>query len=464
MNKENRREKEEKTREIMEKQLKGSMVTGNPTKALIAFTLPMVGGNLFQQLYNIVDSMIVGNVVGEDALAAVGASTAITMLFVMIAIGTGIGCSVVISQLFGAGQLGKMKTAISTALLSILGFSIFLSVLGMVINKGLLRLMGTPENIFQDASDYLQIYFYGFVFLFLYNAFSAIFNALGDSTKPLLFLMFSSLLNIGLDLYFVSGLQMGVKGAAWATLIAQAISAMLSFGFLMRKIHSFETGEFAKYDVSMLRRMITVAIPTIVQQSIVSIGMLLVQSVVNRFGSTFLAGYTAAIKIDGIAITPMVAVGNAASTYVAQNMGAKKTERIGQGYRICLIMAAGIGALIAVLLHFTGREFIGLFMDSASSAEAISIGAQYLSIVSLFYFVMGLMNVSNGILRGAADMKWFLACSLCNLAVRVILTYALADVTGGMIIMWANPIGWFIGLLIAVFRYFQGGWKKKILI
>jgi len=240
-----------------------------------------------------------------------------------------------------------------------------------------------------------------FVFLFLYNAFSAIFNALGDSTKPLLFLMFSSLLNIGLDLYFVSGLQMGVKGAAWATLIAQAISAMLSFGFLMRKIHSFETGEFAKYDVSMLRRMITVAIPTIVQQSIVSIGMLLVQSVVNRFGSTFLAGYTAAIKIDGIAITPMVAVGNAASTYVAQNMGAKKPERIGQGYRICLIMAAGIGALIAVLLHFTGREFIGLFMDSASSAEAISVGAQYLSIVSLFYFVMGLMNVSNGSLEGS---------------------------------------------------------------
>lgn len=448
----------------MEKQLKGSMVTGNPTKALIAFTLPMVGGNLFQQLYNIVDSMIVGNVVGEDALAAVGASTAITMLFVMIAIGTGIGCSVVISQLFGAGQLGKMKTAISTALLSILGFSMFLSVLGMVINKGLLRLMGTPENIFQDASDYLQIYFYGFVFLFLYNAFSAIFNALGDSTKPLVFLMCSSVLNIGLDLYFVSGLQMGVKGAAWATLIAQAISAILSFVFLMRKIHSFETEEFEKYDVSMLRRMVTVAVPTIVQQSIVSIGMLLVQSVVNRFGSTFLAGYTAAIKIDGIAITPMVAVGNAASTYVAQNMGAKKTERIGQGYRICLIMAAGIGALIAVLLHFTGREFIGLFMDSASSAEAISIGAQYLSIVSLFYFVMGLMNVSNGILRGAADMKWFLACSLCNLAVRVILTYTLADVTAGMIIMWANPVGWFIGLVIAVFRYFQGGWKKKILI
>ena len=383
-----------------ENQLKGSMVTGNPTRALIAFTLPMVGGNLFQQFYNIVDSIIVGNVVGEDALAAVGASTAITMLFVMIAIGTGIGCSVVISQLFGANKLAEMKTAISTALLSILGFSIFLSLLGMFINKSILRLMGTPDNIFQDASAYLQIYFYGFVFLFLYNAFSAIFNALGDSTKPLLFLMFSSVLNIGLDLYFVAVLHMGVEGAAWATLISQAISAALSFGFLMRKLKKIETECFEKYDAGMLKRMITVAIPTVIQQSIVSVGMLLIQSVVNRFGSTFLAGYTAAIKIDGIAITPMVAVGNAASTYVAQNMGAKKLERIGQGYRICLAMAAGIGLFIAVLLHFSGEQLVGLFMDSSTSRGAISIGAQYLSIVSLFYFVMGLMNVSNGSYEG----------------------------------------------------------------
>lgn len=448
----------------MEKQLKGSMVTGNPTRALIGFTLPMVGGNLFQQFYNIVDSIIVGNVVGEDALAAVGASTAITMLFVMVAMGTGIGCSVVISQLFGAKQLEKMKTAISTALLSILGFSVILSILGMIINKGLLHLMGTPDNIFKDAAAYLQIYFFGFVFLFLYNAFSAIFNALGDSTKPLLFLMFSSLLNIGLDLFFVARLKMGVEGVAWATLIAQGVSAVLSFVFLMKKLKDLQIEEFSYFDLSMLKRMITVAIPTVIQQSIVSVGMLLVQSVVNRYGSAFLAGYTAATKIDSIAIVPMVAVGNAASTYVAQNMGARKPERIGQGYRICLIMAAGIGLLIALLLHFTGSSFIGLFMDSASSAEAISIGAQYLGIVSLFYFVMGLMNVSNGVLRGAADMKWFLGCSLCNLSVRVIITYALADITSGMIIMWANPIGWSVGLLIAAFRYFQGGWKQKVII
>ncbi|MCI8484293.1 MAG: MATE family efflux transporter [Lachnospiraceae bacterium] len=448
----------------MAEQMKGSMVTGNPTKALIGFALPMVAGNLFQQFYNIIDSVIVGNVVGEEALAAVGASTAITMLFVMVAIGTGIGCSVVISQLFGAKQLEKMKTAISTALLSILGFSVFLSVLGLLINRSLMRLMGTPENIFEDAAAYMQIYFFGFVFLFLYNAFSAIFNALGDSKKPLMFLIFSSLLNIGLDLYFVTELQMGVPGVAWATLIAQGISAVLSFAFLMKKLKGIETGQYERFDQNMLKNMVKVAIPTIVQQSIVSIGMVLIQSVVNRFGSTFLAGYTAATKIDGIAIVPMVAVGNAASTYVAQNMGAKKLDRISQGYRSCLVMAAGIGLTIAVILHFAGNGFVGMFLDSASSQEAISIGAQYLSTVSLFYFMMGLMNVSNGVLRGAADMGWFLSCSLCILLVRVGLTYALADATQGMIIMWANPAGWAVGLLIAVFRYFQGGWKTKEII
>lgn len=448
----------------MAEQIKGNMVSGNPTKALIGFTLPMVAGNLFQQFYNIMDSIIVGNVVGEDALAAVGASTAITMLFVMVAMGTGIGCSVVISQLFGAKQLEQMKTAISTALLSVLGFSIFLSLLGILINRQLMRLMGTPENIFQDAAEYMQIYFFGFAFLFLYNAFSAVFNALGDSVKPLLFLIFSSLLNIILDLYFVAELRMGVPGVAWATLISQAISAFLSFFFLMRKLRGIQTAQYERFDAELLVSMIKVAIPTIVQQSIVSIGMLLIQSAVNRFGSTFLAGYTAATKIDGIAIVPMVAVGNAMSTYVAQNMGAKKTERIPMGYRICLVMAAGIGLMIALALHFTGESFVGLFLNADSSAEAISVGTAYLSTVSLFYFVMGSMNVSNGVLRGAADMGWFLSSSVCNLLTRVTLTYALADVTQGMIIMWANPAGWAVGLVIALIRYFQGGWKKKEII
>ena len=231
---------------------KGSMTEGSPVKCMLAFAIPMIVGNLFQQFYNLVDSMIVGKLVGADALAAVGASTAITMLFVMVAVGTGIGCSVVISQLFGAEKIEDMKTAISTALLSIVVFSIFLSILGRVLSRWILTVMGTPANIFEGAEVYLNIYFYGFFFLFLYNAFSSVFNALGDSKKPLYFLLFSSVLNIGLDLLFVGKFHWGIAGAAWATLIAQAISALLSFIVLFFRLRSIKCGAYRRFDWEML--------------------------------------------------------------------------------------------------------------------------------------------------------------------------------------------------------------------
>jgi putative MATE family efflux protein len=427
---------------------------------MLAFAIPMILGNLFQQFYNMMDSIIVGKLVGADALAAVGASTAITQLFVMVAIGTGIGCSVVISQLFGAKKIEDMKTAISTALFSILIFSIFLSLLGRLLSGTILQLLGTPENIFQEAKVYLDIYFYGFFFLFLYNAFSSVFNALGDSRKPLYFLIFSSLLNIGLDLLFVGRFHWGVAGAAWATLIAQGISAVLSFGVLMRKLAGIHSGTYQRFDRMVLMNMTRVAIPTILQQSMVSIGMLLIQAAVNRFGSVFLAGYTAACRIDGMAIVPMVNAGNATSTFVAQNMGAGKTDRVKKGYHVGLAMAMGIGLAIGILMHFCGDTFIGFFMDETTAAESIAVGTKYIGVVSMFYFVMGAMNVTSSVLRGAGDMKWFMSVTLINLVCRVCLTYLFADATAGMIIMWANPIGWTLGLAIAYIRYRQGGWKK----
>ncbi|MDD3368489.1 MAG: MATE family efflux transporter [Lachnospiraceae bacterium] len=453
------------SREIGEKKpIKGSMVQGNPTKCLLAFAVPLIAGNLFQQLYNIVDSIIVGKVVGAGALASVGASAAITMLFVMVALGTGIGCSVVISQLFGAKKIEEMKTAISTALISILIFSLLLSVIGRVFSTAILQVLKTPEDIFEGAALYLNIYFYGFFFLFMYNAFSAIFNALGDSMKPLMFLIFSSFLNIGLDLLFVKVFSWGIAGAAWATLISQAVSAVLSFGVLAYKLKHIPSKSYPLYDVTLFRSMTRVALPTIIQQSMVSVGSLLIQAAVNRFGSTFLAGYTAAIRIDGIAIVPMVNTGNAVSTFVAQNMGAKRADRAKQGYHIGLVMAMSIGAFIGIMMHFYGDSFVGLFMNAETDMAAIAIGAEYISIVSMFYFVMGAMNVSGAVLRGAGDMKWFMSATLVNLSSRVILTYLFADATAGMIIMWANPIGWAIGFAISFTRYRQGGWKKITLI
>lgn len=446
------------------KKIRGNMTEGSPAKCMVAFAIPMILGNLFQQLYNIVDSIIVGKMVGPDSLAAVGASTSLTGLFVMIALGTGIGCSVVISQLFGAGKIEEMKTAISTALITILIFSLTLSVLGRACSGNILRLLRTPENIFGEAEIYLNIYFYGFFFLFLYNAFSAVFNALGDSRKPLYFLIFSSLLNIGLDLYFVGECKWGVAGAAWATLIAQAVSALLSFVVLMAKLHRIRCGEYRKYDRGMLGNMTKVAIPTMVQQSMVSVGMLLIQAAVNQFGSVFIAGYTAACRLDGMAIVPMVNSGNATSTFVAQNIGADKPERVKAGYHVGLVMAMGIGLAIGIIMQFFGADCVGWFMDAEEAAESIAIGAQYIGVVSMFYFVMGAMNVTSAVLRGSGDMRWFMSVTLLNLLTRVVLTYAFAEATAGMIIMWANPIGWAVGLGVAYFRYRQGGWRKMKLV
>lgn len=448
----------------VEKQRNGNMTEGSPLKCMLLFAIPMILGNLFQQFYNLMDSVIVGNLVGADALAAVGASTAISQLFVMVAIGTGIGCSVIISQLFGAGKIEEMKTAISTALLSILVFSIALSLIGRLLSGGILRVMGTPENIFADAKIYLDIYFYGFFFLFLYNAFSSVFNALGYSFIPLGFLAFSSAMNIGLDILFVGRFHWGIAGAAWATLIAQGVSAGLSFLVLFYLLKRIKSGNYRKYDMAILSNMVKVAVPTVIQQSIVSIGMLLIQAAVNRFGSVFLAGYTAACRIDGMAIVPMVNAGNAVSTFVAQNMGAGKPERAKQGYHVGLAMAVLIGVFIGILMFLFGDSFIGFFMDSTTEAASIAIGVKYIGVVSMFYFVMGSMNTTSAVLRGAGDMKWFMSVTLVNLFVRVLLTYLLADATAGMIIMWANPAGWTIGLMIALIRYRQGGWKKIRLI
>lgn len=445
--------------------MKENMITGSPAKSLLFFTIPMILGNLFQQFYNMVDTMVVGKFVGEDALAAVGASFSVTMLFIAIATGSGIGCSVIISQLLGAKRFHTMKTAIYTAMISFLALSTVLTVLGLIINKALLRLMNTPDNILGDAMTYLGIYFGGLIFLFMYNVISNIFNALGDSGTPLKFLILSSLTNIVLDLWFVIRFDMGVAGVAWATLIAQGISAVLSFVVLMLKIRKMpHDGEVRLFDAALLGKMLRVALPSIVQQSIVSIGMLFVQIVINGFGSSVVAGFAAAMKIDAIAIMPMIAVGNAMSTFTAQNIGAGKEERIKAGNRACYIMVLVIEVVIFALIQIFGKTFIGAFLDTGNGSQALSTGISYLNGVSWFYFLLGLMGVANGILRGTGDMTMFMFSTLMNLIFRVAFAFGLAGVLGPQVVTWSVPIGWAIGYLIAGTRYFTGGWKGKRLV
>ncbi|MCH5269338.1 MAG: MATE family efflux transporter [Lachnospiraceae bacterium] len=445
---------------------KQEMLTGSPGRALFFFALPMILGNLFQQFYNMADSMIVGRYVGEDALAAVGASYSLTTVFIMIAIGGGMGASVLTSQYLGAGEYGKMKTSIYTAFFSFLSLSLLLALLGYFLNQNILTLLKTPENILESAVLYLRIYFCGLPFLFMYNILSSMFNALGRSRIPLFLLIFSSVLNIVLDLYMVRVLLMGVAGVAIATVIAQGISALLSFGILLYLLRGYPEGEepVRFYDAGMLLRGTKIAIPSIVQQSIVSIGMLLVQSVVNSFGSSTLAGYSAGMRIESICIVPMIATGNAVSTFTAQNIGAKQTERVKKGYHGGIRMVAVFAVLICMILQLFYSDIVQAFLKEDTGAAAYATGSAYLRFISWFFVLIGLKASTDGVLRGAGDVNVYMAANLLNLGIRVLFANLMAPVAGIQAVWWAVPIGWAVNFIVSYIWYRTGRWSRKQVI
>lgn len=392
------------------------LVTEKPAKALIRFAIPMIIGNLFQQAYTIVDSAIVGRYVGETALAAVGASYALTAIFICIAIGGGIGASVIISQHFGERRYGVMKTAIFTAMTAFLAISLLLGGVGLCFSRQIMEALNTPADAMEIAVVYLNIYFYGLPFLFMYNIVSSLFNALGESRIPLYFLIFSSVLNVALDLYLVAVRDMGVAGAAYATFFAQGISAVLSFLVFLRTLRQFLEKAEHYFSREEFMAMSRIALPSILQQSTVSIGMMLVQSVVNGFGTQILAGFSAAMRIESLCIVPMAAIGNAVSSYTAQNIGADKKERVTEGY----------------------LRFIGFF-----------------------FCLIGFKMAVDSLLRGAGDVKAFTIANLVNLSIRVLLSKYAAPVWGVAMVWYAVPIGWLANFVISFCHYKTGKWKKR---
>ena len=308
------------------------LITENPLKALIVFAIPMIIGNLFQQAYTMADSAIVGRLVGEKALAAVGAAYSLTNIFICVAIGGGMGASVIVSQYFGHGNYGKLKKTVYTALVTFLVISVMLGVIGLAFSKNIMIAMNTPVEVLDMSVTYLQIYFLGLPFLFMYNVLSSMFNALGKSRIPLYFLIFSSVFNIVLDWVFVADFALDVAGVAWATLIAQGVSVLGSFTVLRKELKKLEGASDGIFEAEELLPMAKIALPSILQQSTVSIGMMLVQSVVNSFGAESLAGFSAGMRIESICIVPMAAVGNAISSYTAQNIGAGQLKRVSKGY------------------------------------------------------------------------------------------------------------------------------------
>jgi len=449
----------------MAQNAKENLITQPPARSLFFFALPMIVGNLFQQFYNMADSIIVGNLVGEDALAAVGASYSFTTVFIMIAIGGGIGASVLTSQYLGAGHYREMKSSVYTFLITFAVFSTLLAVLGFIVNPTVLRLLKTPDNIMADAVSYLQIYFVGLPFMFMYNILSANFNALGRSKIPLFLLIFSSILNIVLDLWMVGSLKMGVAGAAVATVIAQGIAAVVSFGILMRLLSTYAVdGKVQRFRSDMFVTGVKVAIPSIVQQSIVSIGMLLTQSAVNQFGSSALAGYSAGTRLESLCIVPMIATGNAMSTFTAQNLGAGKPERVRQGYHAAYGIIIGFGALLIAVSQLFYVPIISAFVEQGESAVAFETGTAYFRFIGLFFSFLGFKAITDGILRGAGDIKVYMLANLINLAIRVAVAQLCSPIWGIELIWYAVPMGWTANYLISYLWYRTGNWKRRNLL
>ena len=446
-----------------------NLTEGKPLPLLFSFALPMVIGNLFQQLYNMVDTTVVGKFVGEDAVAAVGSSFPIVFLSVAVASGLSMGCNVVVSQLFGARRIHEMKSTISTALISLGVVGVIIMVAGAALAGPLLELLGTDADIMADSRTYLQIYFGGALFLFLYNTLNGIYNALGDSRTPLVFLAVSSVINIVLDLLFVIQFHMGVAGVAWATLIAQGLCAVVSLAVMVRRIRRMPCEEGKEgvrvplFHGQAVRRIARIGLPSMLQQSLVSLSMMLMQGLVNSYGKVFVAGYTAATKIDTLAMLPNMNFSNAMSSYTAQNIGAGKPERVKEGLKATMLMVVVFSVVITVVIFLFGSQLLSLFLEADDSSGAMGYGLAYMRTVSLFYILMGILFVSNGTLRGAGDMGFFTLSSMANLFSRVAIAYALAYLTplGGTAIWWSIPAGWAVGSVFSLTRFASGKWKNK---
>ena len=444
-----------------------SMITGKPSRSLIAFVIPMILGSLFQQFYSLADSIIVGRTLGQDALAAVGSTASIVMVFVAVANGLAIGASVVISQLFGQGDSVKLKTAFNTAFMAFVAFSILALGIGLSTCDLFISLTGIPESIVSDARSYYIIYALGFPGLFFYNVSNSGFNALGKSRMPLLFLIISSVLNIGLDFLFILGFHWGVAGAAIATTISQYLAAAIAFISLLRYLKkNFPTDQKPKlFNGRLMKTILKVAVPSMVTSSVISIGYVALQSLINSFGTDTMAAYTSAVRIDGIAIVPLVQIGNGLSTFTAQNIGSGKPERVPQGFHVGIVMNVVICIVIAAVFNLFPKVLIGLFLDAKTSAAAIQIGCENLRIVGSFYFIMGMMYALSGILRGAGDATWAMISTLGNFITRVAFSYIMVAIFGTVsMVWWSNPAGWVVGFLIAFIRYRSGKWKTKLLV
>lgn len=439
------------------------LTQGNEGKLIIRFAVPMLLGNLFQQLYVFVDSIIVGQVLGKEALAAIGASFPLIYVLISMVIGIGSGASVVLSQYFGAKKIPEVKRTISTLFIFFIAASFVVTTLGLIFNNAIFTLLQLPEDVKPAALSYFNIYVAGQIFFFGFNGITSVLRGMGDSKTPLYFMIISTILNIVLDILMVMVLDMGIEGAAYATIIAQA-GAFFIATFYLHKTHeiiSFKIKELI-FDYKLFKQSMRIGLPTGFQQSFVALGIMALLGIVNGFGTDVLAAYTASTRIDAIASMPAMNLGSALAAFVGQNIGAGKIERVRNG----LISTLKIGAIISVSVSIIVLLFDDAMMHAFTSDQAvIDIGKRYLHIVCTTYILFSTMFAFHGLFRGAGDTLVPMFVSLFSLwLIRVPVAYFLSDRIGSDGIWWAIPLAWFIGVLVSYIYYKTGRWKLKSVI
>lgn len=437
------------------------LTVGKTSSVLWKFCLPLFGSIVFQQLYNIADSFVAGKFIGEDALAAVGNSYEITLIFIAFAFGCNIGCSVITAQLFGSKNYRDLKTAVYTTLIAGGVLCAALMLFGIAFCTRLLHLINTPDNVFADSKLYLDIYILGLPFVFYYNIATGIFSALGDSKTPFIFLACSSLSNIGMDILFVTAFHMGVSGVAWATFICQGVSCILALVVVFIRFSKIKTeGKIKLFSWHLLGKISIIAVPSILQQSFISVGNIIIQGIINTFGSGAMAGYSASIKLNNLVITSLTTLGNGISSFTAQNLGAKKPERIKEGFGAGLRLVWTLCIPLTLIYVFAGKYLLYIFLDKPVGT-AMEVGIQILRILAPFYLVVSAKLVADGILRGAGMMNKFMIATFTDLILRVVLAKILSVPLGTTGIWLAWPIGWSVATILSVMFYRTGAWQKN---
>lgn len=448
---------EKNQRLLKEVDMNKDLTVGKPTKVLWAFCLPLFGSIIFQQLYNLADSFVAGKFVGEEALAAVGNGYEITLIFLAFAFGCNIGCSVVVSKLFGAKRYSDLKTAVFTTFISSAVLCAVLMAVGLTCCTALLRLINTPDEILPDSRDYLVIYIWSLPFVFFYNVSTGIFSALGDSKTPFFFLAASSVANIGVDVLFVTVLPMGVKGVAWATFLCQGVSCLLAVLFVLLRLRKIpkDEGTAAPFSWKMFRQIAVIAVPSILQQSFISVGNIIIQGVINGYGTAVMAGYSGAVKLHNLVITSLTTLANGISNFTAQNLGAKKPDRVRSGLWAGLKMVWIICIPIVLLYTVAGKWLLLIFLNDRSG-DAMATGQLFLYVVSPFYFVVAAKLVADGVLRGSGLMIKFMIATFTDLVLRVVLAVVFSPIWGTTGIWIAWPIGWCVATALSFLFTFTG--------